>query len=421
MSRIHVLLVICCTASAGIPVDASESQTQGISAVRNSLGPEDHRVEIKIDRRVTIVPPGSGLKRAMLSMVRHPDGSILLNLQTQPLLLSSRDNGKNWTPVPIKLPDAPPKQRSNALGVSRDGRLWLMHQSSGVKDLFVSVSQEPFQKTPVAQLAWKTTRIDFARLAPDRKRPFALCSNDYNTFFQQSDGTMLLGVGLRYEDWGDYQQLDQSRPGFHETLIRSRDGGRTWGDPTEVHPHVAETCYAVDPHNPKHVLAMTRKQRMLLRNEDAVSVARLAGVPPSTAWPWKGAILLESQDGGRKFREVPGSYLGYYSHRGTMLWTKENVIVAPHSATGPRDYRLVASISLDGGKTWVDGTKHGAAAMSKARSFELVSNPPGFSFTTPTVQVSRNRFLTVYCSGTPMAVQGVFWQLRRLAHREESR
>ena len=196
---------------------------------------------------------------------------------------------------------------------------------------------------------------------------------------------------------------------------------RTWGDPTEVHPHVAETCYAVDPHNPKHVLAMTRKQRMLLRNEDAASVARRAGVPPSTAWPWKGAILLESQDGGRKFREVPGSYLGYYSHRGTMLWTKENVIVAPHSATGPRDYRLVASISLDGGKTWVDGTKHGAAAMSKARSFELVSNPPGFSFTTPTVQVSRNRFLTVYCSGTPMAVQGVFWQLRRLAHREESR
>ena len=225
----------------------------------------------------------------------------------------------------------------------------------------------------------------------------------------------LLGVGLRYEDWRDYQQLDQSRPGFHETLIRSRDGGRTWGDPTEVHAHVAETCYAVDPNNPKHVLAMTRKQRMLLRNEDAVSVARRAGVPPSTAWPWKGAILLESQDGGRKFREVPESYLGYYSHRGTMLWTKENVIVAPHTATGPRDYRLVASISLDGGKTWVDGTQHGASAMSKARSFELVSTPPGFSFTTPTVQVSRNRFLTVYCSGTPMAVQGVFWHLRRLA------
>ncbi|MAV38451.1 MAG: hypothetical protein CMJ59_23690 [Planctomycetaceae bacterium] len=372
---------------------------------------DNHRFDVKIDRRVTVVPPGSGLKRAMLGMVRHPDGSILLNLQTQPVLLRSRDNGKNWTRVPLELPDAPPKQKLHALAVSRDGRLWLMHQSSGGKDLFVSVSKEPFQRTPVAQLTWMTTRIDYTRLAPHRERPFAFCYNDYNTFFQQRDGTMALGVGLRYEDSNDYQQQDQSRPGFHETLIRSRDGGRTWGDPTEVHAHVAETCYAIDPNNPKHILAMTRKQRMLLRGEDAANVARQAGVPPGTAWPWKGAILLESKDGGQSFREVPGSYLGYYSHRATMLWTKENVIVAPHTASGPRDYRLVVNISVDGGKTWVDGTKHGASAMSKARDFELVPNPPGFSYTTPTVRVSRNHFLTVHCSGTPMAVKGVFWHI----------
>ncbi len=425
MPRVHFLLVLSCAASALIPVDgrcderavapplaSRDSQIQEIPASRRSRGPGDHRVDVKTDRRVTIVPPGSGLKRAMLGMVRHPDGSILLNLQTQPMLLRSRDNGKNWTRVPVKLPDAPPRQKSHALGVSRDGRLWLMHQSSGGKDLFVSVSKEPFQTIPVAQLTWITTRIDYASLSPNRKRPFASCNNDYNTFFQQPDGRMLLGVGLRYADWKNYQQPNQSRPGFHETLIRTRDGGRTWGDPTEVHPHVAETCYAVDPNNPKHVLAMTRKQRMLLRDEDAADVARRAGVPPGTAWPWKGAILLESQDGGRSFREVPGSYLGYYSHRGTMLWTKENIIVAPHTASGPNDYRLVVNISLDGGKTWVDGTKHGARVMSKARDFELVPNPPGFSFTTPTVRVSRNRFLTVYCSGTPMAVKGVFWHIQ---------
>jgi hypothetical protein len=373
----------------------------------------DHRIDVKIDRRVTIVPPGSGLKRAMLGMVRHPDGSIFLNLQTQPVLLTSRDNGKNWGRLPVKLADAPPKQTMHGLGISRDGRLWLMHQSSGGKDLFVSVSKEPpdISGNEAAPLTWMTTRIDYARLAPNRQRPFAFCYNDYNTFFQQPDGTMLLGVGLRYEDWKDYQQQDQSRPGFHETLIRSRDGGRTWGDPAEVHAHVAETCYAIDPNNPKHVLAMTRKQRMLLCDEDAASVTRQAGVPPGTAWPWKGAILLESTDGGHSFREVPGSYLGYYSHRGTMLWTKENVIVAPHTAAGLSDYRLVVNISLDGGKTWVDGTQHGATAMSKARDFVLVPNPPGFSFTTPTVRVSRNHFLTVHCSGTSMAVKGVFWHI----------
>ena len=71
----------------------------------------------------------------------------------------------------------------------------------------------------------------------------------------------------------------------------------------------------------------------------------------------------------------------------------------------------MVNLSLDGGKTWVDGTKHGAIAMSKARDFELVPNPPGFSFTTPTVRLSRNHFLTVHCSGTPMAVKGVFWHI----------
>ncbi len=84
---------------------------------------------------------------------------------------------------------------------------------------------------------------------------------------------MALGAGLRYAAWKDYQQEEQSRPGFHETLIRLRDSGRSYGEPTEVHPYVAETCYAVDPNSAKHILAMTRKQRMLLRDEDAASVA----------------------------------------------------------------------------------------------------------------------------------------------------
>ena len=59
----------------------------------------DHRVQIKIDRRATIVTPESplNLKRAMLGMQRHPDGSILLCLQTLPVLLRSSDQGRTWT------------------------------------------------------------------------------------------------------------------------------------------------------------------------------------------------------------------------------------------------------------------------------------------------------------------------------------
>ena len=372
----------------------------------------DHRAQIEIENRTTIVTPDSGLnlERAMLSVVRHPDGSILVCPQTVPVLLRSTDLGQSWGRIEVKLSHAPPNQIYHGIGVSRDGRVWLMHQSTTGRDLFVSVSREKSG----SQLSWETTQIDYSRLAPNPDDPYTFCFNDYNSFFQRPDGTMVLGVGLRYEDHRDYQQEDQSRPGFHETLIRSRDGGKTWGDPTEVHPNVAETSYAVDPHKPDRVLAFTRKQRPLLRGEDAETVAREAGVTPDISWPWKGAIMLESNDGGRSFKEVPDSYLGYYSHRGTMLWTENNVVVAPHTSPGNRNYHLVVNISLDGGRTWVDGTPTGTRAMNRAQDFMLTPNPPGFAFTTGTVELSPNRFLTVHAQGsqTFCSLKGVFWRLR---------
>lgn len=375
----------------------------------------DHRIEVVIDTRTKIVSPESGLKieRAMLGMLRHPDGSILLSLQTLPVLLRSTDDGRTWGQIDVRLPGDPHEPIIHGLGVSRDGRVWLMHQTGNAgKDLYVSVSQE----RGGSQFTWTTTQIDYAQLAPNRAQPYLYCYNDYNTFFQRPNGEMVLGIGLRYEGHEDYQQEDQSRPGFHETLIRSSDGGETWGDPTEVHAHVAEACYTVDPRDPDHILAMTRKQRPLLRGEDPATVAGQAGVSVEVEWPWKGALLVESRNGGRTFHEVADSYLGYYSHRGTMLWTNDNVIVAPHTAAGKRDYRLVVNISLDGGQTWVDGTESGTSAMNHARDFVLTPYPPGFNFTTPTVQISRHRFLTVHCYGQgPYRMVGaVSWHIETL-------
>ena len=377
-----------------------------------STGLVDRRASIEIEARTTISPADSGLnlKRAMLSMERHPDGSILVCPQTVPVLFRSTNLGKSWTRIDVRLSDALPKQVFHGIGISRDGRVWLMHQSIGGRDLFVSVSRE----RSGAQLSWDTAQIDYTRLAPNPEDPYHFCFNDYNSFFQRPDSTMVLGVGLRYDNHDDYQQEDQSRPGFHETLIRSRDGGKTWGDPTEVHPHVAETSYAVDPHNPHRILAFTRKQRPLLRGEDAETVAREAGVTPDISWPWKGAILLESVDGGRSFKEVPDSYLGYYSHRGAMRWTENNVVVAVHTSRGHRSYNLVANVSLDGGRTWVDGTRSGTPAMNRAQDFMITPHPPGFSFTTPTVELSPNRFLTAHAqnSQTSLSLKGVFWRLK---------
>ena len=48
---------------------------------------EDHRVEVRIDERISIVPPIKET-RAILGMVRHPDGTIYLNTQNQGLYQS---------------------------------------------------------------------------------------------------------------------------------------------------------------------------------------------------------------------------------------------------------------------------------------------------------------------------------------------
>ena len=103
-----------------------------------------------------------------------------------------------------------------------------------------------------------------------------------------------------------------------------------------------------------------------------------------------------------------------------MLWTHDNVLVAPHTAVGPGNYELVVNVSLDGGRTWVDGSADGTAAIGKSTPFVLVPNPPGFSYTTPTVQLDPKRYLTVHASGSPLAIHGVLWRIEQAPAEQTS-
>ena len=78
-------------------------------------------VAVVLDGEVEIVPTGV-LKRSMMSMARHPDGSVWLNTQTGPLYRSA-DQGRSWTPVPVEMPDLPHPQVLHGIGIGRDGRL----------------------------------------------------------------------------------------------------------------------------------------------------------------------------------------------------------------------------------------------------------------------------------------------------------
>jgi len=194
---------------------------------------EDHRVEARIDERISIVPPIKKT-RAMLGMVRHPDGTIFLNTQRQGLY-KSVDEGRTWTPSPVTLT----KHKIDGLGVSSDGKLWLLHQYH-TTELYVSNSAD-------VGVTWTTVPVLFQDMAPGgSQRPYWTAEQDYNSFVEGPDGSMMTAVELRYsnEKMADYQAEDQSAPGMHSTMIRTTDGGKTWGDPTSVHQYVAETSLA---------------------------------------------------------------------------------------------------------------------------------------------------------------------------------
>ena len=369
------------------------------------LDPE--RVTVKIDKQVSIVDPSpeTGLAHEMLGMVRHPDGTIFVSTVSQGTdsalgLLKSNDNGETWKPLQVSLPNAPDRQQLRGLGATHDGRLWLLHQTNSARDLFVSSSRDGGQ-------SWQTTPIDFGWStsgAPEQND--TLSHNDYNTFIEQPDGTLMFSVGLRSEK-PYYKDPDLLVDGLvrldadvgGEIMFRSTDGGKTWGDATMVHPHVTEVGHALDPHNPDRILSMTRTQRPLLAGEDREATIKKTGCPPDTPSNepsiYKNGLLLESTDGGRTFHEAPGGLTDYTGHRATILWASNNVVIVS-SAAGKGENKRVGRISLDDGKTWVDGTETGTPLLNQATKFVFLTAPPTVSFTAPMIELSPNHFLTVY-------------------------
>jgi len=385
----------------------------------------DHRVVVKRDRKITLVPLSEKfMGSVMMDMVRHPDGTIYLNAKDRGLM-KSVDNGQTWMSLPLDIPNMTGRQWLQGLGVSRDGQLWLLHQGTPFR-LFVSRSADGGQ-------TWKTTKIDYANLSPQApQRLYHTSDNDYNTFVERPDGTMLVTVGFRYKEANDFLMADQSIPGYHETMIRSTDGGKTWGDPTRIHQYAAETSLAVDPNDPEHILALTRTQRGLLPGEDAATVGEKSGVPQSyidrkllDRMIFKNGLLLESNDGGRSFHEVPGAILGFGGYRGDLLWTPNNVVVATHQRgasfqgthqrPGSGGDELMMRLSLDGGKTWVTGTKEGTPFYNRSKAHEfVVKGPVRHCQTSPTIEISPNHFLTVYgvnYKGQAISIRGLFWHI----------
>ena len=379
-------------------------------------------LELVLDEEVVIDPSGQTFAN---NMVRGPDGTIWINsTTTHPGLFKSSDQGKTWSSVPIRLKDIKLPQHIPGFTVTRSGQLWIVHQEppdrSGdtpyPRDAFVSVSRD-------RGATWTSTRMDFGRFAPRApqdpytKIDVAWC---HPNFIERPDGTVMFSCSMRYPDWEDYRQSDQSRPGIRDVMIRTTDDGLSWGDPTIVHPHATETAYALNPNQPNHILAATRIQRHALPGEDPEAIKKdLTGVPypPNIPWCYKNGLVLESMDGGRTFQEVPGGLLGFGAYRWSVVWTEKDVVLL--SSYGGQelgestfDNSKVVRISLDGGQTWANDTATGTPKVNQAREFTIIPNDPPSHCVSATIEVSPNRFLTLRrFKSQDQRLTGVFWHL----------
>ena len=279
--------------------------------------------------------------------------------------------------------------------------------------------------------SWVTSPTDFGKIPPGL--PNMQFHEDGNrTFVEQPDGTLLVTTTIvpspRYKaKLGEVEQ-PFLRPNyqyggtpldyFSDVILRSYDGGVTWGYPSRVYPQLIphESALAFDPLDGQRIFLMSRIQSSPKwhTQEQQRALMKETGNPVGH---WKQGALFESKDGGRTFHMPDGGYTPWYGHRATICWSKNNVVVITSAWGGAGDLRRAARISLDGGRRWVDGTKSGTPRMSDGTRFKL-GDVSGFS--SPTVELAKNHFLTAvyhyhHIEAVPQEWKGVvgavFWHL----------
>jgi hypothetical protein len=244
-------------------------------------------------------------------------------------LIRSHDGGATWTP-PSVVADSDQDDRNPAFGTSPAGTLLLsyMRQPNYDEQGFYHRDDDPqpereaeirVTRSTDGGLSWEPPVL----LEDKRLRP----GSPYGKIVTTRDGTLLMAiygpaVTDLIGDGGNSVQVATS----YSYLIRSRDDGRTWENPSLIGVNMNETAL------------------LPLDGGDLLAVMRGEG---------SGDALYSthSSDGGFTWSE-PRQITGPRQHPADLLLLTNGAVLLTYGNRNP-PYRIEGRISRDGGRTWL--------------------------------------------------------------------
>jgi photosystem II stability/assembly factor-like uncharacterized protein len=266
--------------------------------------------------RVTVVEGGGHfpvaciLKNGELAVVMR-GGAPHVGIRGRLDLVTSNDSGRTWS-APRTIVDTPFDDRNPAFGQLSDGALVLAYvvvavgyDESGLREKNATTDGVYVIRSTDAGSTW-TSPYKINIVGSNGFSP-------YGKIVQLADGTALMAI-----------YLTVSKSGAEEShLYRSRDNGKTWGDPSRIAVHYNETALV------------------------SLSDGRLLAALRST----RGRIAVAySDDKGRSWSK-PSELTRDQEHPGDLIVLGDGSVVLTYGERN-RPYGVRALVSHDGGRSW---------------------------------------------------------------------
>lgn len=252
-------------------------------------------------------------------------------------IATSPDGGESWTP-PRTIVRMDHDTDHMALGQARDGTLVLSF-----------VQPHAYQNG-----LWDTTQVHDGPVYTVRSQdggatwsapvtidtsstPVPEGCNPHGKIAQLPDGTLLMCVYFRYRDGQTRPSYQQHGNDFGTYLLRSRDGGQTWGDGSLLADGFVEPSLYMLPSG--RLMAMVVQfmpgRNLWLTESDDGGYTWNAPRPITCYHEYSGSSLLQLQDGrlllAYGHRSFPGGIHAMLSHDEGRTWQEEKVILAAES------------------------------------------------------------------------------------------